>query len=347
MSATDVRVRVLALVPPTGATGGVAPETNLLGLPLIRRTALAAKKAGFGRVLVVAGASAEPLARALEGSAVELFPAESPLPEGAAVLPWNLVVDARALGDLRSGRCTTPEGVAVESAKDLPRAERWLMSRLVKETDGFMARHFDRKISLALSRQLAKTSITPNAMTLVSVGIGLAGAPFFLSPRPAMQTVGGLLFVMHSIVDGCDGELARLKLAESRWGGILDFWGDNVVHVAVFSAAAVGWSLAAGAAWPLFLGASAVLGTIASAGFAYFHTMRAPKEGPLFTHVTASTGTGAKLANALARRDFIYLVLALSLFGKANWFLVLAAVGAPVFFLSLAALGRGAEGKPK
>ena len=28
-------------------------------------------------------------------------------------------------------------------------------------------------------------------------------------------------------LDGCDGELARLKFKESRWGGLLDFWGDN------------------------------------------------------------------------------------------------------------------------
>jgi phosphatidylglycerophosphate synthase len=125
-----------------------------------------------------------------------------------------------------------------------------------------MARHFDRKVSLAISRRLARTSITPNAMTLISVGIGLSGAPFFLSERPALQTIGALLFVLHSIVDGCDGELARLKLQESRLGGVLDFWGDNVVHIAVFASVAVGWSLA-GARWPLlFGGAATVAGTL-------------------------------------------------------------------------------------
>ena len=40
------------------------------------------------------------------------------------------------------------------------------------------------------------------------------------------------------------------------------------------------------------------------------------------------------------KRNFIYLVLALSLFGKANWFLAATAVGAPAYFLVLLALDR-------
>ena len=110
----------------------------------------------------------------------------------------------------------------VSSPDDRRRAEKWLLSGLVKDTEGFMSRHFERKISLAVSRVLSATSVTPNQMTLVSVVIGIAGAFFFLSSRPALQTVGALLFLLHSILDGCDGELARLKFQESRFGGVLD-----------------------------------------------------------------------------------------------------------------------------
>jgi hypothetical protein len=112
--------------------------------------------------------------------------------------------------------------------------------RLVKDSEGFMSRHLERKISLAVTRKLVETRITPNAMTLVSLGIGLVGASFFVLPPGPGHVVGSLLFWLHSVLDGCDGELARLKFAESRWGGLLDFWGDNVVHSAVFSAIAAG-----------------------------------------------------------------------------------------------------------
>jgi hypothetical protein len=65
--------------------------------------------------------------------------------------------------------------------------------------------------------------------------------------------------------------------------------------------------------------------------------MRRKKDsGPLFTSVATVPGqTLARMLDAASRRDFIYLVLFLALFGKSNWFLVLAAVGAPVFFLLL------------
>lgn len=220
-------------------------------------------------------------------------------------------------------------------------AETWLLSGLVKETDGFMSRLVARPVSLALTRRLAGTRITANAMTVVSTLVGLASAPFFLSTSPGIQVIGGMLFAAHSIIDGCDGELARLRFTESRIGGLLDFWGDNLVHVAVFFCMAIGWSLSAGAAWPLILGAAAVIGTAGSAGLVHWRTMRrsvqaAAPVGPVFTSVAQSSESRmSNILDGLARRDFIYLVLVLSAFGKSAWFLVLAAIGAPVFFILL------------
>jgi 1L-myo-inositol 1-phosphate cytidylyltransferase / CDP-L-myo-inositol myo-inositolphosphotransferase len=225
----------------------------------------------------------------------------------------------------------------VMTSKDIPLAERRLLRGLIKKTDGFMARHLDRHISLQISRRLAPTTVKPTQITMISIGIGLCGAPFFLSPFWLWQTVGALLFLLHSIVDGCDGELARLKFQESRYGGILDFWGDNVVHVAVFACIAIGWALASAAAWPLLLGIAAIAGTLGSAGFVYWRQMRAQYgTGPLFTSVSsASDDRLARLLDAASRRDFIYLVPVLALFGKSNWFLLLASIGAPIFFFLL------------
>src|SRR5262249_56625939 len=106
-----------------------------------------------------------------------------------------------------------------------------------------MARHVERPISLRIARHLASTAITPNQITLLSVGIGLSGALFFLCSQWVCQTIGALLFLAHSILDGCDGELARLKFQETRFGGVIDYWGDNVVHIGVFACIAIGWGL--------------------------------------------------------------------------------------------------------
>jgi phosphatidylglycerophosphate synthase len=207
---------------------------------------------------------------------------------------------------------------------------------LTKPTDGFMSKHFERPLSIPISRVLAPTRVTPNQMTIVSAAVGLSAAPFFLSQAPLWQTVGALLFLVHAVLDGCDGELARLRFQESRFGGVLDFWGDNVVHSTIFGFMALGWSLAEGAAWPLTLGALAVLGTLGSAGFVYWRLMRPKAGGGRYVSVAREpSGRLVALLDTLSRRDFIYLVLALSLFGKAAWFVVLAAVGAPIFFLLL------------
>jgi len=212
-----------------------------------------------------------------------------------------------------------------------------------------MSLYFARPISISLSRRLAPHGVTPNQMTIVSALIGLAAAPFFLSAAPTIQVIGGLLFVAHSVLDGCDGELARLTFRESRLGGLLDFFSDNLVHVAIFAYMAIGWSVAEDASWPLILGASAVVGTAGSAGAVYWLTLRKKTAaGPLYTSVSdGPSGRLSKVLDALSRRDFIYLVLVLSVFGKANWFLALTAVGAPVFlFLVLWTANRGVQRRP-
>jgi hypothetical protein len=86
----------------------------------------------------------------------------------------------------------------------------------------------------------------------------------------------------------------------------------------------------------------AVAGTMLSAGLVFRRTMMGAKEGPLFTGVTAGPDSPfSRVADALARRDFLYLVVILSALGLQRWFLAAAAIGSPVYFLLLAALSRG------
>ncbi|MGH7365657.1 MAG: CDP-alcohol phosphatidyltransferase family protein, partial [Candidatus Rokuibacteriota bacterium] len=221
----------------------------------------------------------------------------------------------------RATRAGDPAGrFALGGSAGATAAEDWLLRSLIKDTEGFMSRHVERRVSLAITRRLVGTRITPNAMTLVSLTIGLLGAPFFLSTEPVHQLIGSLLFLTHSILDGCDGELARLKFLESPTGARLDFWGDNLVHVAVFGGMAVGWTLAAGSPWPLALGALAITGTAASAYL-------------VSRHGGAAAGPTGRLAEAVANRDFIYLVILLAVFGKAYWFLIPVALGTPIFMM--------------
>jgi phosphatidylglycerophosphate synthase len=222
----------------------------------------------------------------------------------------------------------------VRDAGKIAGTEKQLFRELIKDTEGFMSRHFERKISLALTKRLVRTSITPNQMTVLSILVGLAGAFFLGVSKGFWQVLGSCFFLIHSILDGCDGEIARLKFAESRRGGLLDFWGDNVVHSAVFLAIAWEWSAGGRILFPLGLAAVAVSATWASATLVYWKTMRSGRGGgPLFTSVSSSPEKSrtAQIMDFLSRRDFIYLVVLLAILGHLDWFLYAGAVGTPVF----------------
>jgi 1L-myo-inositol 1-phosphate cytidylyltransferase / CDP-L-myo-inositol myo-inositolphosphotransferase len=214
---------------------------------------------------------------------------------------------------------------------DARSAESWLLRSLIKQREGFMSRHFERKISLAITRRLVLTRITPDVITVVSVAVGLFGAAFFLSAAPGYQLIGALLFLAHSILDGCDGELARLKFMQSPRGAILDFWGDNVVHVGVFACMAVGLSFAQDATWPLWLGALTVMATLGAAA--------SQSRDIMLDTTVGDSGWIARFAEAFSHRDFIYLVILMAAFGKAHGFLILASIGTPIFLVLLLWVG--------
>ena len=357
-----IRTRIVEVSPPdamlvvveSGAEPGITPDTMIAGLPLGKRIALAAVRAGlsFGeelgsgrRRLIIVPANVIPQVQWLRS--LKDMPLESETlwvdPDMVAVVETEdpepvLQAASRAASPAElisalSGRFKTFEAppnskgrFVVRAVADLRAAESWLLRSLIKDSEGFMSRHVERRISLAVTRRLVWTALTPNGMTGVSLAVGLAGAPFFLSGVPEWQVAGALLFLLHSILDGCDGEIARLKFQESSGGAALDFWGDNAVHVAVFSCMALGWSFASGSPWPLFLGVVAVASTLVAAFAVEPHMVTGPAQG-------AARSAGARMADALANRDFIYLIIGLAAFGKAAWFLVLVAVGTPAFVL--------------
>ncbi|MBI4676338.1 MAG: CDP-alcohol phosphatidyltransferase family protein [Elusimicrobia bacterium] len=222
----------------------------------------------------------------------------------------------------------------------------WLLSMGFKSHDGFMARHFDRHISLAITRAIIETRISPNFMTVVSCLIGLAGAALFLL-TPSRDAAAAALVWLHSVLDGCDGEMARIRFQESRLGGDIDFWGDNLVHVSLFACLAAGMARAGHAVAPA-LGLAAVVGIIGSATLAFWHRVEARRKGPAAdvpsTDASATAAALARIEAILAQRDFIYLLLAMAFLDLTYYFLWAGAVGAPLFFAIMLGAGKAPAG---
>src|SRR5262249_45446128 len=96
-----------------------------------------------------------------------------------------------------------------------------------------------RRLSRPLTRALLRTAVSPNAVTLAGIVLGAAGGLLLGVPGlpPVLAAIG--LLVAAAVLDCSDGELARLRFAESRLGHWLDVVGDTVVHVAVLAGIAL------------------------------------------------------------------------------------------------------------
>ncbi len=111
----------------------------------------------------------------------------------------------------------------VDTPDALREAERRLMrDQSSKTRDGPVARHLNRPVSRWISRILVRTSITPNQISLASWLLScIAAGMMAMSGYPALA-IGGAVAQLASIVDGCDGEIARLKHSQSAFGGWFD-----------------------------------------------------------------------------------------------------------------------------
>jgi hypothetical protein len=106
--------------------------------------------------------------------------------------------------------------------REIPRCERWFLRDTRKPQDGFIARFLNRPISRAISRRLLKSSVTPNAWTWSILLLPIAGFAFLRRGDYLGFVSGAALFQIYSIVDGCDGEIARAKYLESERGRRFD-----------------------------------------------------------------------------------------------------------------------------
>lgn len=116
----------------------------------------------------------------------------------------------------------------VSEHSDIPRFEQWFLLDSGKSRDGFVSRYLNRPISRAVSQFLLKTPMTPNVWTLLITLFPVVGFLFVIRGDYFGFVVGAALYQVHSILDGCDGEIARAKYLDSEIGPGLDAFGDLI-----------------------------------------------------------------------------------------------------------------------
>jgi CDP-L-myo-inositol myo-inositolphosphotransferase len=138
-----------------------------------------------------------------------------------------------------------PRGVwwqDVDTPEDLRRVSRALRRSLTKEADGPVSRYLNRPVSTRISMALAHLPIHPDAVSLVALLVAL-GAAWSLGLGAAV--LGAVLVQAASVLDGVDGEIARLQVRASPAGALLDGVFDRLADTAVIAGLAV-WALGSG-----------------------------------------------------------------------------------------------------
>ena len=161
--------------------------------------------------------------------------------------------------------------VDVDDEAALRKAQRILIQHLFKPTDGPISRNVNRRFSTRLSAFLARFNVTPNSLTLVSFLMAVLAAVFFYFGGYLNVLLAGIMAQLSSVLDGCDGEIARLKFRFSVFGEwldrVLDRYADGMIVLGMTHAT---WlSVTNDAVWPI--GFLALIGTFMNSYTAGFY----------------------------------------------------------------------------
>lgn len=355
-------------------TGRVPGEVEWMKTPAGTPLSTILRTAGLngGRVAIIAGGcSYRPnLLRALhdwdgEGGVLEFVSSGRPIglvalaPDVAARLASdsesNVVnqqdlhawiidnLDGQVTGQCRYRQVDEESWQAIAGPEDCSAAERKLDRWLVKSTDGIFAR-MNRRVSIPISRQLINFPITPNMVSLFTLTVSLAAGVCFAAGGYWNCLIGAVLGVVTSILDGCDGEVARLKLQASNFGCWVDSICDYLYYIVTFAGITIGLVRSKGepslAGWGAAIFAGAFM-TFIMAGIGRKRLSGSRPEQYLEVWQKSAEKRSAGLLVRMARHtEFIvrrcflpYLLLALAVMNLTPVFIYMAAIGANVAWI--------------
>lgn len=148
----------------------------------------------------------------------------------------SLVNHLAAKGEVGYVDVTKKLWLDIDTAEDLAEARRlyWEILRrgLYKPGDGIVSHRLNRPISTRLSIFLFKRApwVTPNGVTVISFVLALASAFLFIHWQLGL---GAVLVYVSSLLDGVDGEIARLGGKLTGFGRLLDSLLDRIADIAL------------------------------------------------------------------------------------------------------------------
>ena len=114
--------------------------------------------------------------------------------------------------------------------------EEYRKSLKSMDTEEHIDLAFYRPIGFMWARLAARVGVTPNAITIASIFLGVGAGILFYYPQLWINVIGMLLLVWANSFDSADGQLARLTKQYSRLGRILDGLSGDFWFAAIYIA---------------------------------------------------------------------------------------------------------------
>ncbi|HJP29370.1 MAG TPA: CDP-alcohol phosphatidyltransferase family protein [Candidatus Latescibacteria bacterium] len=205
----------------------------------------------------------------------------------ARVTPHDMIASRQSPLAFFAERCRGAEVATMDGTSSLWRrvvdrrsarqAKAMLFGQVTKKTSGPVSRHINARLSIPISKVLIETGISPHMVTVLFVlTTGLATAWLVARPEPYWRlALGGVFWQMAAVLDRCDGEIARVKLCESKFGAWFDTITDNIAYLATYVAFLFGvHHLHPDKPWALYLGISAIGAMVIALGVMYNYALK-------------------------------------------------------------------------
>lgn len=210
------------------------------------------------------------------------------------------------------------------------RAFKELFEACRKPVDGIVATHLNRHVSIWISKRLVGTGVTPNQISVFTFLLAILGAWLVAQGSYLSMVLGAFAMQWNSILDGVDGELARVRFQHSKLGQWVDTICDDASNLLYY----LGMTLAVPrAGFPQEIAACGYvamgcLGLTMAINYAMLIRLGSGDFYALGWTESSAKKPLLRVAERLMKKDmFIFLYFIVSLFGVLPLMLTLAAAG--------------------
>ncbi len=234
-------------------------------------------------------------------------------------------------------------GILVDSRQGARRAERHLVRRSGKDSDGIYSK-FNRMLSRPFVRWLSKTPVTPNIVSFGGLIVSFLAAYWYAQGHWSAYVLGGVLYFVSVLFDEMDGMLARVTFRDSAFGTWLETFMDYAGYALLYGGMAIGLYRRGGVLW-LWLGGLVLFGAVTSF-FVVAHLRKVSTEPDmpqehfvrLCSRLEADSGNVVSRFGRLAifsirKAAFGHFVLVFSLLGGLKVLFLLSVLGANLVWI--------------